>query len=238
MILSIDGSAGVSGDRLLAAFVDAGWPVARLRRVLARLPVPPSVVRVHRRREGTAVELRWPGRGRRHPTPAHEIVQALRRCALPAGLIRPAMTILTRLVRAEAAVHRCPPDRVLLYQLSEPDTLADLVGFSAGMAFFRIRRIVASPLLLGMRHRDHDGRWRSTPGPAVRRLTAGWPVWWSPRAIEYTTPTGAAIVTALARPTAPMAAGRVVAVGRGVPWPPRPGLGPTTVTVLRASRYA
>ena len=238
MILSIDGSAGVSGDRLLAAFVDAGWPVSRLRGVLAQLPVPPSVVRLHRRREGTAVEFRWPGRGRRPPRPAHEIVRALRRCAVPAGLRRPAVTILRRLIQAEAAVHHCPPGRVLLYQLSEPDTLADLLGFSAGLAFFRIRRVVASPLLVGARHRDHDGRWQSAPGPAVCRLTVGWPVWWSRQAVEYTTPTGAAIVTALARPAAEVAAGRVMAVGRGMPWPPRPGLGPVTLTILTASRYA
>ncbi len=247
MMLSIDGSAGVSGDRLLAALVDAGWPVSRLRRVLARLPVPPSVVRLHRRREGTAIELRWPRRDQRPPRPAHEILQALRRCAVPATLRRRAVAVLTRLIQAEAAVHRCLPGRVLLYQLSEPDTLADLVGFSAGLAFFRIRWVVASPLLVGARHRDHDGRWRSVPGPAVRRLTTGWPVWWSRQAVEYTTPTGAAIVTALARPAASGAASRVLArgpyrrsvprrvlaVGRGMPWPPRAGLGPVTLTVLQ-----
>jgi len=250
MILYIDGSAGVSGDRLLAALVDAGLPLPWLMRLLARLPVPPSRIRAHRllRRGGggTALELQWrPLAPRRAPAGvpapssrrARVVIRELAGCRLPAAIKRAALTMLRRLVWAEATVHRCPPGQVVLHQVGDPDTLVDLVGFSAGLAYFRVTQVIASPLLVGARYQDHAGRWRNTVGPAVAWLTAHWPVWVSPEAVEHTTPTGAAMVTALARPPDPATGWvprrrrglRVVSQGSGWCWPTRRGIGAVRV---------
>ena len=153
--------------------------------------VPPSVIQRAVARVPT---------GRRAPRPAREVLADLDAARLPAPVARIARRILQRLMWAESRAHRCAPRDVVLHQLGRPAALATLVGVAAGIAHVRPRQIFASPLLLGRRWQDHDGRWRNAVAPAVRILTAGWPVRVSRRRVEYTTPMGAAIVTALAHP--------------------------------------
>lgn len=240
MILYIEGMSGVTGGRLLAAFIDAGLPVPWLARLARRLPVPPVRLRLHRvrGRSGVALELRWPRTRRSGPRPALAIRRDLARALIPAAIKRTAMAIFRRLTWAEARVHGCPPDQVRLHQLGDPDTLVEVVGVSAALAHFRITRVVASPLLLGRRYQDHAGRWRRAVGPAVAHLTAGRPVFVSRLPMEWTTPTGAAIVTALARPgpTGWRAPARVTARGQGWAWPASRGLGPCAVLIGRPGR--
>lgn len=233
MILYIDCSAGVSGDRLLAAFVDAGLPVLRLQQVLRRALIPSVRLRIERFRDrpGVAVHPAWRAPCRRRPRPARRILSELSAAPLPPSIRGMALKILRRLVLAEARAHACRPSQVVLHQLSDPDTLVDLVGVSTGLSFFGVRGVYSSPLLLGARYRDHDGRWRARVGPAVRGLTAAWPVWVSRDPVEYTTPTGAAIVTALAQPfSRPNHSVRYRVVAQGIGWSPT---GPTALGPVR-----
>ena len=200
MMLLIDGSGGVDGERLLAAFVDAGLPVAWLRRVLVRLPEPPTSISAQRVvGGGTAVTFCWRTRWSLTPQPASAVRHSLTRCGLPPMVTRTALTILQRLIWAEARAHRCAPERVRLHQVGSPRALTRLVGVSAALAYFRVRAVYTTPLLIGARSQDHGGHWRRRVAPAVSGLMAGWPTLRSTQSVEYTTPTGAAIVTALAR---------------------------------------
>lgn len=223
--LFIDGGAGVTGDRLLAALVDAGVPVRWLNRLLARGPRPSAT----------------------GPRLAREVIASVAHARLPAAIKRTALTILRRLIWAEARAHRCPVRDVVLHQVSRPEALATIIGVSAGLTYLGVRRVIVSPLRLGARYQDHAGRWRRAVGPAVRQLTRGWPVRVSRRPVEFTTPTGAAIITALApppvcpagwwgstgRPFGPRTGGGVVARGCGWSWPVRRALGAIRVVLVR-----
>ena len=165
------------------------------------------------------------------PRPASDVLRDLTAARLPVPVERLAHRVLRRLIWAESRAHQCAPHRVVFHQLGRPAALAMLVGVAAGIAALRPARIVASPLLLGRRFQDHDGRWRWAVAPAVRHLTTRWPhhlsrrrrrrrhdgpksrrqvVGWPTRVsrdpVEYTTPMGAAIITALATPSHPIKA--------------------------------
>lgn len=179
-ILYLDGTRGVTGEGVLAALSDL-VPRSVLRRAVARLPA-----------------------GRRAPRPAREVLDDLRVARLPAPATRTVRRILRRLIWAEARAHQCAPRDVVFHQLGRPSALVTLVGVAAGIAHLRPTTILASPLLLGRRFQDHDGRWRRAVAPAVQVLTAEWPVRVSQRPVEHTTPMGAAIVTVLAQPVFPL----------------------------------
>ena len=77
-------------------------------------------------------------------------------------------TILHRLGKAEAAVHRVPPDEVHLHELGTLDTLADVVGVVLGLDMLGIERVYSSPLPTGsgVAKTDHG------PVPALAPATA------------------------------------------------------------------
>ena len=168
---------------MLAGLLGLGVPPRVIRSAVARLP-----------------QEQLPSRAALFPRAARDVLAELEAARLAAPVARIARAVLRRLMWAEARAHRCAPTEVLFHQLARPQALATLVGVAAGMAHLRPQRIFASPLLLGRRWQDHGGRWRPAVAPAVRILTAGWPVRVSRRPVEYTTPLGAAIVTALAAP--------------------------------------
>ena len=114
-------------------------------------------------------------------------------------------TILHRLGKAEAAVHRVPPDEVHLHELGTLDTLADVVGVVLGLDMLGIERVYSSPLPTGsgVAKTDHGPVPALAPATAALLAEVGAPVVAPPggtqQAGEMVTPTGAAIVTSLAR---------------------------------------
>ncbi len=147
--------------------------------------------------------------------------------ALAAGVQRRALAIFRRLAEAEGAVHGRAVDDVTFHEVGAVDSIVDIVGAAFGCEWLGIDDVYASPLPLG------SGLVRSqhgvipVPAPATVELLRDFPVRIGDGQGELVTPTGAAIIAALARPGVPLPPLRVEAVGYGAgtrTQPDRPNL--------------
>ncbi|MEJ2885236.1 nickel pincer cofactor biosynthesis protein LarC [Actinomycetospora aeridis] len=245
----VDATAGAAGDMLLAALVDAGAAEDRVRASVAALGIPGLDVRTEDDRRG-GLRCR-----RAHVTvpddPGHrrlpDILALVDRADLPPRARDAAHRTFTLLAAAEAAVHGTDPATVTLHEVGAHDALADVVGVVSAADDLGLladgATLACSPLAAGSGTvRAAHGRL-PVPVPAVVELAArhglalGGDDPGGDLAGERTTPTGAALLAALARPGPfPAMTVRAVGVGGGArDTPDRPNV---TRVVLGAARSA
>jgi uncharacterized protein (TIGR00299 family) protein len=212
----LDCNSGASGDMILAALVDAGLPLAALRRELARLPFRGYRLYARRVHRGglAATQVRVAVSGRQPARTLADITGILDGSSLPAPDKEKGKAIFRRLVEAEAKAHGTQPAQTHLHEVGAVDAIVDVMGAVAGLRLLGVEEVFASPLALG------SGVTRAglpLPAPATLALvsTAGAPVQppRSPDEGELLTPTGAAVITTLARFQRPLM--QVEAVGSG-----------------------
>jgi len=213
----VDASAGVAGDMLLGALVDAGASLAAVQGAVDA--VLPGAVRL-RTKEVTRAGVRAT-RLRidlLEPDSPHRTWMAVRSLVECAPLVEPvresAMRVFERLAGAEARVHAMAVDEVHFHEVGALDSIADVVGSCAALHDLGIGRLVVSTIALG------SGRIRSSHGdvpvpvPAVLELARGWQVCAGGEG-ELATPTGMALLTALGAASGPLPTQQVERIGVG-----------------------
>jgi uncharacterized protein (TIGR00299 family) protein len=194
----LDCSAGVSGDMLLGALVDAGVPLTLLQSAVDAVDVEPIALRRSEvARAGLAackvdvlVDDRAGSRSWR------DVRALLEDAELDGPVQRLALDVFTRLATAEAGVHRVAVDDVHFHEVGALDAVADVVGCAAGLLSLGLSRLTASTVTLGSGTTRGAHGPLPVPPPAVLALLAGVPVQAGPVAREMTTPTGAALLAA------------------------------------------
>jgi len=225
-IAYLDTFSGISGDMTVGALLDLGLSLDALRaavRVLALRDVEVATERVLRSGIGaTKFNVRVGGRHPDVPHPAHghghrpyaEIRSLLEGSALAAPVKETALAIFRRLAEAEGRVHGVPADAVEFHEVGALDAIVDVVGAALGVVELGIDAVHVGPIPLGQGRTVSAHGALPVPPPAVVELLRGRPVRLEDGAVELVTPTGAAIVAALARPE-PVPELRVAAVGYG-----------------------
>lgn len=125
-----------------------------------------------------------------------------------------ALATFHHLAVAESRVHGMPVDAVSFHEVGAVDSIVDIVGACAAMELLDVDEVVASPLPMGSGRVMTAHGLLPVPVPATVEVLRGWPVEPSGLSGELVTPTGAALVAALARP-GPMPAMIIRAVGYG-----------------------
>jgi len=140
------------------------------------------------------------------------------------------------LAEVEGAMHRMAPDDVEFHEVGAVDAIVDVVGVCAALEVLGIDRIVCSPITVGQGtvHAAHGEL--PNPAPAVVELLArrGAPSRGIADRKELATPTGVALMTALADEFGPMPAMTVESVGYGAGTADIPGR-PNVVQVVVGS---
>ena len=215
-ICYLDAFSGVSGDMLVGALADAGADPGALVRGLDSLGTGARVRFEQVQRAGVAaVKFHVEGveqSGHRHLGPILEMIE---RSSLAERVKRDASAVFRRLGEAEAAVHQVPVDKVHFHEVGAVDSIADIVGASLGFDLLGVDRIVCSPVNVGSGAVESEHGLLPVPAPATARLLEGRPIYARGPAVELTTPTGAAVVTALAQDFGPMPAMKLTASGYG-----------------------
>ncbi|WP_353510329.1 nickel pincer cofactor biosynthesis protein LarC [Intrasporangium sp.] len=213
----IDASAGVAGDMLLGALVDAGASLDVVRSAVeAVIPGTVRITAADTTRAGmralkVGIELARPDQPHR---PWAEIRRLLASADLGDAIGRQAHSAFEALARVEARVHGVPVDDVRFHEVGAWDSIADVVGVCAAVEDLGVSEVVVSAIAVGSGsvHGSH-GRV-AVPVPAVLGLTVGWVV----EAVgdgELATPTGVALLTTIATAQGPLPRMEVAAVGIG-----------------------
>jgi hypothetical protein len=229
----VDATAGVAGDMLLAALVDAGAPLLRLQAAVDA--VAPDAVwlearTVHRAgMRATKVDVRV-----LQAEPPHRnwasVRQLLESAPLEARVRELALRVFARLAEAEARVHGVRSEDVHFHEVGALDSIADVVGVCAALDALDITTLSVSAVAVGSGrvHRQHGEL--PVPVPAVLEMSAGWAVTGGGDG-ELATPTGMALVTELAERSESLPPLAVAAVGVGAGTRDTPGR-PNVVRVV------
>ena len=221
----IDASAGVAGDMLLGALVDAGAALGDVQQAVdavisgsVRIAATP-VSRAGQQATKIDMEVLV-------TDPPHRPWSAIRELLATADLVEPvrtrAITVFTALAEAEAAVHGVAVADVHFHEVGALDSIADIVGVCAALHTLGIETLSASPVAVG------SGRIRAAHGdvgvpvPAVVQLAAGWQIR-SGGDGELTTPTGMALLSALCRTCEELPVLTLLASGAGAGTRDTPG---------------
>ena len=215
--LWVDASAGIAGDMLLGALLDAGASLDAVRSAVGAVVPGEVAVRTSTvTRAGLrALKVDVESLGEGHPHRSWTRIRTLLESAdLPTAVREPALAVFARLADAEGRVHGIPPDDVAFHEVGSWDAIADIVGVCAALADLGVGRVTASPVAVG------SGRVRAAhgdlpvPPPAVLELARGWQVLAGGEG-ELATPTGMALLRALADGCGALPPLAVAAIGIG-----------------------
>jgi pyridinium-3,5-bisthiocarboxylic acid mononucleotide nickel chelatase len=213
----VDATAGVAGDMLLAALVDAGAPLAILQGAVDA--VMPESIRL-------ASTLVWRAGMRAtkvdvHPTVKdhahrswHDIQTLLEQADLAVQVREQARRVFQRLAEAEARVHGVAAEEVHFHEAGSWDSIADVVAVCAALDWLEVTSMSCSAVALGSGRIATSHGDLPVPVPAVLEMSAGWRVL-SGGEGELATPTGMALLTALSQESCDLPAMSVAAVGMG-----------------------
>lgn len=213
----IDCFSGISGDMMLGALVDAGADPERIRAAIESLGIPIRIEFSHQKRagvSGTAVRITAEDQKKHRHLP--EIEKRIRQSSLSEGQQERAITIFRRLGEAEAAVHGVSLEKVHFHEVGAWDSVADIVGTAVGLDLIGVERWTCRPVPLGSGLISCDHGTMPVPAPATALLLRGAPTAPVPVSGEMTTPTGAAILAALAPDYTEQPALTLERVGHGI----------------------
>ena len=199
-IAYFDCFAGISGDMVLGALVDAGLSFTSLQEELEKLALPGLQIRSRNVKKhgisATKVDVIAPeGHAHRH---LEDILDIIERSGISEKAKRQSEKIFRRLAEAEADVHGTPVDSVHFHEVGAIDAIVDVVGAVVGLDLLGVERVYASILRFGRGATRGSHGALPIPVPAVVALCKGVPAERTDIPFELVTPTGAAILTTLA----------------------------------------
>ena len=197
---------GVSGDMVLGALVDAGLSPDTLRSKLSKLDlqgyeieaVPDSRAGI----SGTRVTVRLSGSAQPRRN-LDDILSLISQSGLSTRVKRDASRVFNLLAEAEARVHGLPANQVHFHEVGAVDAIVDIVGAACGLEALRVEKVYCSPIPPGSGYVNSEHGTLPVPAPATVQLMALAQAPFAPAAphaprTELSTPTGVAILTALA----------------------------------------
>ncbi|CAN5443648.1 nickel pincer cofactor biosynthesis protein LarC [soil metagenome] len=226
--------AGTAGDMTLAALVHAGADPIEVAEIVARLPVDnyalsfESTMRCGLAATRAIVAVDHDhhhhhdhDHDHEHDDDGHRAYAAIRdmlaAADLPTRVRDRAQQTFRLLAEVEAAMHGVEPEVVEFHEVGSVDAIIDIVGTCAALEVLGIDRIVCSSITVGQGavHAAHGEL--PNPAPAVMALLArrAAPSRGIADGRELATPTGVALMTALADEFGPMPAMAVSSVGYG-----------------------
>jgi uncharacterized protein (TIGR00299 family) protein len=216
VIAYLDCATGVSGDKLLAAIVDAGVDGEAVSKAVTELGLD-AVLEFETTKSGGVSGTRAvvTAAGSQPERTWSEIRTLLEEAPLPEGPRRTALDTFALLAEAEARVHDSPVEDVAFHEIGAVDTIVDVVGVAVAFEMLGVSELVCSPVALGAGTVEAAHGTLPVPAPATARLLDGMPTVAGPPEGELTTPTGAALVRALASGFGPMPSMTQRSVGLG-----------------------
>jgi hypothetical protein len=219
---------------ILGALLDLGAPARAVREAVASLGVERIAMRVSKVTRGPLAARHVSFRGPRRSAVERKfgaIRALLDRAPLAERVRERSLRVFTRLAEAEGRVHGIAPDEVHFHEVGAADALGDVVGVCAALEQLGVERISCSPLPLGRGSVESAHGLLPLPAPATLELLVGIPTYPYDVEWETVTPTGAALIAALASEFGPLPAVELVGQGFGAGGQ-RPGPLPNVLRAL------
>jgi len=219
----VNASAGVAGDMLLGALIDAGADITEVVNILFGLGLDDWALTAEpAMRCGIAathvVVVEHHHDDHRHTHRLHsDIVALLNAADIPARVRERALATFAVLAFSEASVHNVLIEDVEFHEVGSIDAIIDIVGTCAALEILGIDRITSSPIATSHGTIRSAHGMLPNPGPAVVHMLATHAVPTRGVNVDYevSTPTGVALLIALAESFGASPSMPVTAIGHG-----------------------
>ncbi|HEY2787597.1 MAG TPA: nickel pincer cofactor biosynthesis protein LarC [Fimbriiglobus sp.] len=197
-IAHFDCFSGISGDMVLGAVIDAGVNPALIRAACDSLSLPIRLeIETVKRCGFVATKATVIAQDQEDYRFLPDVEAILAKGALSPRQRDLATTIFRKVAEAEAKVHGMPLERVHFHEVGALDSIADIVGAAVGLDALGVERFTSSPVAVGSGTVKCAHGIMPVPTPGTAELLKGVPLAKCPVKGELTTPTGAAILTAV-----------------------------------------
>ena len=147
--------AGVAGDMVMAALVDAGADQFAVMDAIGALGVADWAL-TFEEVQRCGVRARWANvvvhthDGHQHAhRPAREVLALIAAAELPQRVRDRALAVYRTLAEVEGAIHGTDPDEVELHEVGALDSIIDVVGVCAALESLGDDTVVFSPIAVG-----------------------------------------------------------------------------------------
>ncbi len=215
-IAYFDAFSGIAGDMTVAALIDAGADEQALIRGLDSLGTGARFKTERVKMKGimaTRFTVEHEDQKKHRHLP--HIVTMIEAAELPERAKRNAIRVFGVLGEAEATVHGTSIEKVHFHEVGAVDSICDIVGACLALDLLDIDAVYCSAINTGSGTVEADHGVMPVPAPATALLLKGKPVFAKGPETELTTPTGAALMAALAQGFGPMPAMVIEATGFG-----------------------
>ena len=193
--------SGISGDMTVGAFLDIGVPLEWLEKQLAELSLDGYSL--------SAQSLSCHGiqarhfqvnmRGEANHRHYGDIQLIIDKSPLSPRVRQTSLAIFEQVAEAESKIHGIDKAKVHFHEVGAIDSILDIVGTALCLEYLDIDTVISSQLPLGKGFLACQHGTLPIPAPATMEILKGVPVYGAGITEELVTPTGAAIIKALAK---------------------------------------
>ena len=196
-----DAFSGLSGDMIVGAILDCGADFAAFERAIGAVPIKGYRLSTRRKVSSGISALKFDVEVTEPQPERHfgEIRAMIVSSSLAETVKRRAIAIFEVLANAEAKIHNTTPDHVHFHEVGAVDSIVDIIGTAWGLEQLGVDDLLVSPLPMGRGFARSQHGVIPVPAPATAQLLTGFAVKLGDGGSEMVTPTGAAVVRALAR---------------------------------------
>lgn len=218
-VLCYDCFSGISGDMNLGAMLDLGIELSYLKGELEKLNLRGWELIAEKSQRhgisGTKVTVRQTihEHAHRHLSDIQKIIND---SSLSEDVKELSMKIFRKIAEAEAKVHGIPVDEVHFHEVGAIDSIVDITGAAICFAAIKPEAVFVSEIELGSGFVKCDHGSLPVPAPATAEIVRDMPVKTGGVGFEATTPTGAAILSALGTEFGSAQAVKISRTGYGV----------------------
>ena len=204
-IIYFDCFSGISGDMIIGSLLDLGLEFKFLEKELKKLNLKDYTIEAVKVVKNGISATKFNVIEKYHEHNHHhdvrnlnEINKIIKNSKLKINIKTSIKKIFQKIAAAEAKVHNKPIDKVHFHEIGAIDTIIDIAGAVIGFDKLGIKKIYCSKLNVGTGFVEFShGKW-PVPAPATAEMLKGFPIYSNNVEFELVTPTGAAVITALA----------------------------------------
>jgi len=188
--------AGISGDMIIGAFLDAGISFSLLEKELAKLNLMGYYLSCEKctKNNISATKFSVNVTNDQHHRALTEIIEIINKSSLNDKIKDDATSIFKIIGNVEASIHNTDIESVHFHEIGAIDSIIDICGAAICFHELGISQIISSPINTGKGTINTAHGVLPVPAPATAELLKGIPIYSGNISAELTTPTGAAII--------------------------------------------
>ncbi len=209
--------SGIAGDMILGALIDLGVETEFLKKEIKKINLSGYKISFKKVEKNhiTGIDV-FINVDEYQPHRSYsDIKKLIKNSSLDNKIKKISTQVFQKLAQAEGKIHNIPVEEVHFHEIGAVDSIIDIVGAVICIKKLGLKEIYCSPLPLGKGFVKSAHGLLPVPAPATVEILKNIPVYQTNRKQELVTPTGAAIITTIAKEFGELPSMKIKKIGYG-----------------------